>query len=140
RQHLELGERGRLAGPPGERVGVVGGMRRHECVVGESRGRYHAAVRQGMGRNVSIIAAAALGLVALSALPGATPGRAASASATAPRSDVSSQQREPRRRVPRITVVPLSNYYRKCDFWLAVEHRPSGDVITPQQHCWWALK
>ena len=33
--------------------------------------------------------------------------------------------------MPRITVVPLSRYYRKCDFWLAVEHRPSGDVITP---------
>jgi len=47
----------------------------------------------------------------------------------------------PRRRaVPRITVVPLSRYHRECDFWLAVEHRPSGDVITPQQHCWWALR
>ena len=22
----------------------------------------------------------------------------------------------------------------------AVERRPSGDVITPQQHCWWALR
>jgi hypothetical protein len=42
--------------------------------------------------------------------------------------------------IPRITVVPLSHYYRQCDFWLAVEHRPSGDVITPQQHCWWALR
>jgi len=44
------------------------------------------------------------------------------------------------RRIPRITVVPLSRYHRQCDFWLAVEHRPSGDVITPQQHCWWALR
>ena len=40
-------------------------------------------------------------------------------------------------RHPRITVVPLSRYHRQCDFWLATEHRPSGDVITPQQHCWW---
>src|SRR5690349_11254888 len=96
----------------------------------------------GMGNSISIIAATALGLVALTALPGGTlPARAASASATAAPTDVSSQQQqEPRRRVPRITVVPLSRYYRKCDFWLAVEHRPSGDVITPQQHCWWALK
>lgn len=46
----------------------------------------------------------------------------------------------PRRHIPRITVVPLSRYHRQCDFWLAVEHRPSGDVITPQQHCWWALR
>ncbi len=45
-----------------------------------------------------------------------------------------------RRHIPRITVVPLSRYHRQCDFWLAVEHRPSGDVITPQQHCWWALR
>jgi hypothetical protein len=37
-------------------------------------------------------------------------------------------------------VVPMSRYHRQCDFWLAVEHRPSGDVITPQQHCWWALR
>jgi hypothetical protein len=47
---------------------------------------------------------------------------------------------QPRRHTTRITVVPLSRYYRQCDFWLAVEHRPSGDVITPQQHCWWALR
>ena len=46
----------------------------------------------------------------------------------------------PRRPIPRITVVPMSRYHRLCDFWLAVEHRPSGDVITPQQHCWWALR
>lgn len=46
----------------------------------------------------------------------------------------------PRRPIPRITVVPLSRYHRQCDFWLAVEHRVSGDVITPQQHCWWALR
>jgi hypothetical protein len=92
-----------------------------------------------MRNGISIIAAAAIGLVALAALPGGTaPARAASAAA--PPTDVSSQQQEPRRRVPRITVVPFSRYYRKCDFWLAVEHRPSGDVITPQQHCWWALK
>jgi len=90
-----------------------------------------------MRNGISIIAAAALGLVALAAGSAAP---AASATAAAPPTDVSSQQQEPRRRVPRITVVPLSRYTRKCDFWLAVEHRPSGDVITPQQHCWWALK
>jgi len=95
-----------------------------------------------MGKSIPIIATAAFGLVALAALPcGGAPALAASASAAAPPTDVSSQQQqEPRRRVPRITVVPLSRYYRKCDFWLAVEHRPSGDVITPQQHCWWALR
>ena len=92
-----------------------------------------------MGKSISMIAAAALGLVALAVIPGDA-ALAASRSAAAPPTDVSAQQQEPRRRVPRITVVPLSRYYRKCDFWLAVEHRPSGDVITPQQHCWWALR
>ena len=92
-----------------------------------------------MGKSIPIIATAALGLVALAGV--GAPALAASASAAAPPTDVSSQQQqEPRRRVPRITVVPLSRYYRKCDFWLAVEHRPSGDVITPQQHCVWALR
>jgi hypothetical protein len=94
-----------------------------------------------MRRDISIIAAAALGLTALMALSaGTAPALAASAAAAAPPTDVSSQQQQPqRRRVPRITVVPLSRYHRKCDFWLAVEHRPSGDVITPQQRCVWAL-
>ena len=45
-----------------------------------------------------------------------------------------------RRARTHVTVYPLSRYHRKCDFWLAVEHRPSGDVITPQQKCVWALK
>ena len=94
-----------------------------------------------MRNGISILAAATLGLVALATLPDDI-ARAASARTAAPPTDVSSQQQqqEPRRRVPRITVVPLSRYYRKCDFWLAVEHRPSGDVITPQQHCVWALR
>src|ERR1700721_240469 len=45
----------------------------------------------------------------------------------------------PRQR-PHVTVYPLSRYYRKCDFWLAVEHRPSGDVVKPQQKCVWGLR
>jgi hypothetical protein len=90
-----------------------------------------------MYHSVRIIGAALLALTATITLPdGAAPALAASARSAGP-TDVPAQQR---RRVPRITVVPLSRYYRKCDFWLAVEHRPSGDVITPQQHCWWALR
>jgi hypothetical protein len=91
---------------------------------------------QGTRNGIRIIAAAALGLAAL----GTTPATAASASAAAPPTDVSAQQQQPPQRGTRITIVPLSRYYRKCDFWLAVQHRPSGDVITPQQHCWWALR
>ena len=50
------------------------------------------------------------------------------------------QDTAPPRERPHIRVYPLSRYYRKCDFWLAVEHRPSGDVVTPQQKCVWALR
>jgi hypothetical protein len=91
-------------------------------------------MEHGMRGSIRIIAAAALGLAAVACAGDAA--RAASGS-SAP-TDVSAQQQQ--RRVPRITVVPLSRYYRKCDFWLALEHRPSGDVLTPQQHCWWALR
>jgi hypothetical protein len=92
----------------------------------------------GRRTGISIIAVAALALAAL------TPGGTAAA---APPTDISAQQQKPLpqeqqrpRRPTRITVVPLSQYYRKCDFWLAVEHRPSGDVLTPQQRCVWALR
>jgi hypothetical protein len=43
----------------------------------------------------------------------------------------------------RIRVYPLQQSdpgpgaVRQCAFWLATEHRPSGTVIVPQQHCWW---
>jgi hypothetical protein len=83
------------------------------------------------------MAAAGLGLAASMAQP--CPLAFAQTAATVPQPETAPRA-QPRRRVPRITVVPLSHYYRQCDFWLAVEHRPSGDVITPQQHCWWALR
>jgi hypothetical protein len=75
--------------------------------------------RSGTG----LLAAAGIGLAAIVA-------DVAAAQDTAP----------PPRARPHIRVYPLSRYYRKCDFWLAVEHRPSGDVITPQQRCIWALR
>jgi hypothetical protein len=85
----------------------------------------------------TIISAAALAIAAIASQPAAAaPARSTADAAMAP-TDISSQQR---RRIPRITVVPLSHYYRQCDFALGVEHRPSGDVITPRQHCWWALR
>ena len=82
----------------------------------------------------NIIVAVGLGLAAMLTQP--PPALAQSAV----RAQSEAAPPPPRRRVPRITVVPLSRYHRECDFWLAVEHRPSGDVITPQQHCWWALR
>ena len=47
----------------------------------------------------------------------------------------------PRRRT-RIVIHPRSlepgpNAKRYCRAWLAVENRPSGQVITPQKECWW---
>jgi hypothetical protein len=86
----------------------------------------------------TILWAASVGLAAIVTQPAASapvkPGTQAAMSST----DLSAQQR--RRVRPRITVVPLSRYYRQCNSWLAVEHRPSGDVITPQMRCVWALR
>ena len=47
----------------------------------------------------------------------------------------------PHRRT-RIVIHPRSlepgpNAKRYCRAWLAVENRPSGQVITPQKECWW---
>ena len=83
----------------------------------------------------TVLWAAGLGLAAIVTQPAASaPAKSAAMRST----DLSSQQR--RRPPTRITVVPLSRYYRECDSWLAVEHRPSGDVITPQMRCRWALR
>ncbi len=81
---------------------------------------------------------AALGLVV--AIPSA--GRSAPAGAAmetrgAP-SDVSAQRR--RRAPTRVLIVPLSRYYRQCVDWYALEHRPSGDVVTPQMRCRWVAR
>ena len=81
-----------------------------------------------------LIAALGLGLAALLTQPGTD--MQARAHARQP-TDVTAPQH---RRVPRITVYPLSRYYRECAFALGIERRPSGDVITPRQHCWWALR
>jgi len=83
-----------------------------------------------------LMAALGLGLAALLTQPGADMQARAQASTRQP-TNVTAPQR---RRVPHITVYPLSNYYRECAFALGIEHRPSGDVITPRQHCWWALR
>ena len=52
------------------------------------------------------------------------------------------QDAAPRHRRTRIVIHPRSlepgpNAKRYCRAWLAVENRPSGRVITPQQECWW---
>ena len=92
-------------------------------------------------RNGTGILAAAAGLAALAACASA-----AWAQSPAPDTAATTQPppaeraAAPRRRVPRVTVYPSSRYYRKCEFALAVEHRLSGDVITPQQRCVWALR
>jgi hypothetical protein len=44
----------------------------------------------------------------------------------------------------RIRVHPLARSYpgpdavRQCTSWLETEYRPSGTVIVPRIHCWWA--
>ena len=90
-------------------------------------------------RAMRLATAAVLGLLVLgSAVPAdaqmAAPGmREPAAGNPAPRRVV-------RRAPTRIVVSPNQKLFRQCEGWLAVEHRPSGDVITPQQRCWWASR
>jgi hypothetical protein len=53
-----------------------------------------------------------------------------------------SDQAAPPHHRTRIVIHPRSlepgpNAKRYCRAWLAVENRPSGQVITPQKECWW---
>jgi len=34
----------------------------------------------------------------------------------------------------------LSHYTRSCADWYALEHRPSGTVLTPQMRCRWVRR
>jgi hypothetical protein len=34
----------------------------------------------------------------------------------------------------------LSRYTRSCTDWYALEHRPSGTVLTPQMRCRWVRR
>jgi hypothetical protein len=38
---------------------------------------------------------------------------------------------------PRIEVNPRPLVHRRCTSWYVVQHRPSGTVLFPEQHCWW---
>src|SRR5437773_855370 len=84
-----------------------------------------------MRRLTAFTAIAVLGLLAADATAHSAPARGASVApaATAP-TDIGAQRR---RRAPmRVMIVPLSRYYRQCVDWFALEHRPSGGVMTPQ--------
>ena len=88
-------------------------------------------------------AAIGLGLVLLlgGAAQAAPDADRASSKDRARLTDVSAQQQVRHRRPPtRIRVAPVRRPYRQCVDWYALERRPSGDVITPQQHCWWTTR
>jgi hypothetical protein len=38
---------------------------------------------------------------------------------------------------PRIQVNPRP-IYRRCTSWYVIQYRPSGRVLFPEKHCWWA--
>ena len=48
-----------------------------------------------------------------------------------------SAQRRTRIVIQPRSLQPGPNAKRYCRAWLAVENRPSGQVITPQRECWW---
>jgi hypothetical protein len=38
---------------------------------------------------------------------------------------------------PRIQINPRP-IYRRCTSWYVIQYRPSGRVLFPEKHCWWA--
>jgi len=65
-------------------------------------------------------------------------GAAMPASAQSGRGDQElSAQRRTRIVIHPRSLQPGPNATRHCRGWLAVENRPSGQVITPQRECWW---
>ncbi|HEY1745568.1 MAG TPA: hypothetical protein VGG11_02215 [Xanthobacteraceae bacterium] len=38
---------------------------------------------------------------------------------------------------PRIQINPRP-IFRRCASWYVVQYRPSGRVLFPEKHCWWA--
>ncbi|NVO13269.1 MAG: hypothetical protein HXX10_04465 [Rhodoplanes sp.] len=59
---------------------------------------------------------------------------------TVPSAEERAQARRAARGPTRIQVTPNRQLYRECVDWLAIERRPSGDVITPQMRCRWAYR
>ena len=39
---------------------------------------------------------------------------------------------------PLVRSFPGPDAVRQCTAWLEPEYRPSGTVIVPRMHCWWA--
>jgi hypothetical protein len=79
--------------------------------------------------STAAIAVAALALSMCAAAPvSAQPNRG---------DDALAQQRRPRIVIQPRSLQPGPNARRYCRAWLAVENRPSGQVITPQRECWW---
>jgi hypothetical protein len=81
---------------------------------------------------------AALGLLIASPPTGSAAPAGAAVEARVSATDLSAQRR--RRAPTRIVIVPLSRYYRQCVDWYLLEHRPSGDVVTPQMRCRWVAR
>lgn len=78
----------------------------------------------------------ALGVLALSG------GAALAQSTQTPAAGAVNQGRPPtalQRRAahPHIEINPRPLLYRRCQSWYVLQHRPSGTVLFPQQHCWW---
>jgi hypothetical protein len=94
-------------------------------------------------RMAMMAAVTGLGLIASGTHPAAAQsvGPTAQGTVSAARTHSSDRIRLRPRRVPtRIEIYPSQRLYRQCVDWYAIERRPSGDVITPQMRCRWALR
>lgn len=106
---------------------------------------------------------AGLGVLAFGACPGAAQNRRQPMVTTEPEPLVQNPPAEARRHIkprPRVHVRPRYPYrtyhsiyplpydyeypgpnaVRRCAGRLVTEHRPSGTVVVPRLHCWWARR
>ena len=81
--------------------------------------------------------------VALSAVPLAGAAPKALAQQTSPIAEPSlttPPAPPPRYARGRIVINPPPLLYRRCVDWYELQHRPSGDVLYPQVHCYWTRR
>jgi len=92
-----------------------------------------------LARHVAGIAAVtmALGIANLAATPSVA---GSSDFVVAQAGDVSTANSTARYHRRRLTVYPSEGIYRECNSWLQLQHRPSGDVLYPQVHCYWTRR
>jgi hypothetical protein len=96
--------------------------------------------RRVWGIDLPVTFGLAAAIAAAAAITGAAPAAASVPGLHSSLPMEFSAQRRIRRIATRIEVYPNTRRVRRCVDWYAIEHRQSGNVITPHMRCWWAAR